>query len=613
MSLQVWLPLRGDLNNQGLNPVSITNTSATINNSGKIGKCYQFGTGLSYMDIPKEAMNSCTTEASMCFFIKILTWNKNYATFFQAGKNAISWTDYTFGLLRNNAASTCCFTISNGSSASYASYLTPTLELNRWYHIALIYKTGHCLIYIDGQLHQDYTTSIVPNFSGITRITLGTGNNRTDGYQTNCQMNDFRIYDHALSAKEVEEISKGLILHYKLDYNFQQLNNCYSYPTFNTSTATGGWSHWGSSGHGGSYGQTTDRNFIFNKNQTYAHWITNTASSTGYYILYQSPAFNGGYRSLQVILKQEDSAPIQGSGIVPGWNDPIGNHPLITWDSIIYLGNGFYLCKCEGFQQGGSNNLVSISIPAKYGKKLYVSEMYLENDKTVCSDIFNQDNLTIAYDCSGYKNNGTPVGTLAAIKPSPRYESATNFPASGNNYIRIGNQLYNARDEMTVNLWAKADDWTSSSKGVPFSSVESGGIGWQVSNANYEFYCGTGASSNTYKSINVTVNNLSAGWHMLSATYDGLTLKVYTDGELKGTTAANSSKVPIWYNNNSGMFISGESSGSLTAPNGSIFRGAISDIRVYATALTADQIKELYNTSMAIDSNGNIMAREIQE
>jgi hypothetical protein len=42
---------------------------------------------------------------------------------------------------------------------------------------------------------------------------------RTGTTAFNGRLNDFRIYDHALSEKEVKEIAKGLILHYKLDNN----------------------------------------------------------------------------------------------------------------------------------------------------------------------------------------------------------------------------------------------------------------------------------------------------------------------------------------------------------------------------------------------------------
>lgn len=42
MSLQVWLPLDGDLYNQGLTEAILDNHNATIDNNGKIGKCYSF-------------------------------------------------------------------------------------------------------------------------------------------------------------------------------------------------------------------------------------------------------------------------------------------------------------------------------------------------------------------------------------------------------------------------------------------------------------------------------------------------------------------------------------------------------------------------------------------
>ena len=45
MALQVWLPLNGNLNNQGLANVTVSNSGATVNSAGKIGSCYAFTEG----------------------------------------------------------------------------------------------------------------------------------------------------------------------------------------------------------------------------------------------------------------------------------------------------------------------------------------------------------------------------------------------------------------------------------------------------------------------------------------------------------------------------------------------------------------------------------------
>jgi len=82
MGLIVWLPMNGNLNNQGLSNYQATNTNAIINTNGKIGKCYQFGTGQSYLELPKECMRNLSTECTVSFWIKFITRNSNYETYF---------------------------------------------------------------------------------------------------------------------------------------------------------------------------------------------------------------------------------------------------------------------------------------------------------------------------------------------------------------------------------------------------------------------------------------------------------------------------------------------------------------------------------------------------
>lgn len=217
MALQVWLPLNGNLNNYGLSNVNVINYNATVDSSGKIGSCYSFGTGSSYLTIPNTAMTGFTDECSVAFWLNIISWNTAWSTFFQAGRGGTPWNNYIFGFLRDNTESRCVFAITNASNTTSSnSYPTSSLDINTWYHIALTYKTGKVSIYINGILDHEYSTSIVPDFSHITNISVAKCNNATS-YQSNCKINDLRIYDNCLSAKEIKEISQALVLHYKLD------------------------------------------------------------------------------------------------------------------------------------------------------------------------------------------------------------------------------------------------------------------------------------------------------------------------------------------------------------------------------------------------------------
>lgn len=86
MSLRVWLPLNGSLKNQGLDNVEVINNEIVFNDNGKIGKCCSFTNG--YLNLSPTFMTDFT-ECSVCFWIKINSWNTSYETYFQAGKTFI--------------------------------------------------------------------------------------------------------------------------------------------------------------------------------------------------------------------------------------------------------------------------------------------------------------------------------------------------------------------------------------------------------------------------------------------------------------------------------------------------------------------------------------------
>lgn len=93
------------------------------------------------------------------------------------------------------------------------------VDVNEWYHLVFTIDTGrnNSQLFLDGELIDsggvNDNTSARPYVIGGN--TEGDGN--VSGNSFIGKIDDVRLYDHILSAKEVKQLSRGKILHYKFD------------------------------------------------------------------------------------------------------------------------------------------------------------------------------------------------------------------------------------------------------------------------------------------------------------------------------------------------------------------------------------------------------------
>ena len=207
MSLQVWLPLNGNLNNQGLSDVTVTNSGATVDSNGKIGSCYLVNNSNKIFFSSYPWMTMKPQYNFSCFF-----WVKGTTNGWLFACSAWEF------MLRPSFIQ-----VHLAGDGQYPARYTATFDTNTWYHLGFTWSgtEGKLRLYLNGNL---VATSDVP--SSASYDIASSFNIPYDGPR---YINDFRLYDHCLSAKEVKEISKGLSLHYKLsDPYIEPTTNLYS-------------------------------------------------------------------------------------------------------------------------------------------------------------------------------------------------------------------------------------------------------------------------------------------------------------------------------------------------------------------------------------------------
>lgn len=618
MSLQVWLPLNGDLHNQGLSPQTVTITTTPIwAPLGKIGNSALYTkTQMTTMNFPNLAGVS-TYSVSYWLYIPTATahtaWSDIFGIQFNCGDTNTWERD------ERRAATTTgrhnyhlAKSTSEGSNTNaYYGTREDDNANDAWAHYTLVKNDTNARLFVNGQL---VATISAANFENTPRTMTGQVSLGQDGCEAYLQ--DFRIYDHALSPKEVEEIAKGLVLHYKLDGE-TQIQYMPGYQPLEYIESAG--SSWLNTGY--IFNPETDAfKVVFQGNDTSNNGMIFASNGSKYTWLY--------YYSAGMRIYMTNSSGSQTS--IAGPKRDTNKHAAIYQNKHYYFDgvdkgslsgsyvsdtNSIYLFAYTG---NGTNyafkgRIYSVEIMRNsIIQKIFMPAKQLSDNAIGMYEVLSKSfipsmtataftagpNVPITgtiYDSSGYSNNGTIVGSLTAAAPSPRYGIATQFP--GTAYSKCTSPSLEAR---TVSVWVRWDSIPSGQSVIYVDYKSKTGLGLMSTG----ILCSScGLNSYVFSKSSIVANTW---YHFVVVSPNGAadaTRKLYING-VEQTATSNTSN---WSYTIDELQVGKRS----TTSDG--FAGEIVDFRIYTTALTADQIKELYNTSMSIDSNGNVYARELVE
>lgn len=577
MSLQVWLPLNGSFENYGLLG-SLTQTVAPTYVNGKLGKAVSTG---GYKMTANQTASVLNNKAvSICFWVYI-----NAATGTTANINMFFGND-SMGANNNRKFSLFNYPSVNDLHLSWQNdtanntfvveILSGCIPSYQWTHVAITYENPNGSIYINGIKKT--------SFKGIS-------NSSSFAYETTVlynssymYRNDFRIYDHCLSAREVKEISKGLCLHYKL---------------------------------GGVDGYFGGRNLVPNSYRLNGQW-----SAAGNYAGTTTVVADSDARCGYHI---ESKCTIAGSGphypIFTKSSDKIGK--TYTWS---------FEAKCStsktgtvGHECNGAKTITLTTTWTKYthtwtftdsqyhsfvfypgfavGDILYIRDFKIEEGTKATSwtpapsDNPALYNTNTEFDVSGFGNNASITGSVGSDGTSPRYDVSYIFNNTST-YVNRTITTAGFSNSYTISYWAKKSNIDNC---MAFGFADGNRLNLYPNSGTICWNTGDSAQ-NPFQSggTNIALSKYNNNqWHHYAITGNGSVTKLYIDGVAVGNAKTYKAI------SGSQLFISGWS----TAADYKWTGGSISDFRIYATALSAADVKELYNTPISLTNTGVLMTQ----
>lgn len=583
MSLLLWYPFAQDGREQGASCLAPT-TVPTFEANGILGKnaflnSAEINTGLELL----TNWNPWTQNVTMSAWIKLnfneckeyvkkLTYNSSAHTptgciigSTSYGGLGICWSGtkvYTdsgnvditginvFGYIRGSAQKT---------TASAA------ITFDKWTHIALVatQETGTLSFYVDGVLKgtasysgTTATTGSRPFVMGHSQVYGGNG----PGGKLPMRLSDVRLYDEALSLMEIKELSKGLMIHYAF-------NDVASETTTNLITKV-----------------STVNRCVKYLDGVKVDWATNSGD-TYFFMDTSSPIVSGKTYTLSFICDGIGSANITfaisnvSATHTVKLKDGFNSYTFVANDTIA---NRFF------FDDINRNTSSVFTITNLQLEEKDHSTPYTIGTRTynVMFDDSGNGHDAIPYDIT--LSTDTNNGTLAA-----KFNGSTSYyevPVPRSNMFST---------PYTLSFWVNPDD---NDRAVYFGDHNTvGGVSMNFerkSGGKLRYY--HGGSPDKEFNVSAPVGQ----WTMITITSDGTNMRAYENGVLKETYKFT----PTIQKTSGHMRIGRDNRSDYTA-----LAGYISDFRWYGTALSEEDIKNLYDSKAAVDKLSNFYTNEFIE
>jgi hypothetical protein len=587
MSLQVWLPLNGDLENKGLDNISYTGTH-TYEASKKLPQGINVKTSSFTITSPAldGAKNFSTAFWVICKSDSTITrdWNQclQLGTRTATGASSAAFRFESTNTYDPRAISTHnneTFSITRGSRVL-------ARNKDQWYHVCVTYDGAHVYYYSNGAY-----IGTDAGLGGCLNGKIIIGHSSYPG-----TINDLRVYDHVLSQKEINEIYKTKVLHYDLASDYKYDNLLKNSKTFKANWGLNSasvktdnvFNGFTSISYDNTAGDTTTYKDVLNYSglpgklgQTYTMscWVR----GSGQFIAYLHGA--SGYIQCAKSISSQGVSGTAGDGSTKVTLSNVWQKIWIKW--TLKTTGDETITKTLLYRLYGGNK-IEITMPKLIlGDDIDTPWSPHPTDSEYTELGYNDVNL---YDQSGITDSSKKIDVSI-----DGYFNGTTSTIN-----KIPNPL-KTTDEFTIASWVQFDAVESYALCTARTGV---GIGLAV------FYTGGKIRFDDGNLQTIFNQTIPANTRMhLAVTRNNSNKSLYINGELiqavnqVGDLSAMGDYMSIGAASNT---TDGIGSGYFT-------KGYYSDFRIYATALTSDNIKQLYSTGTQIDDNGNTYTKLLIE